>query len=325
MGGFHYYKGANLDEPCHAVQPGDLLDLVGAAKITLPLLEEIQDKSKSGGSGGLAIRALALLQVFWFVTQSITKATTMTQSSQESEQTRVTKLELLTTAYIMMAVCIRMVWWNKPLNVKQSIRVPLSLEPKPGSSRRQNSTMVYGPPPPSSSTYIRKYHYRYVQAVDDLLCSFSSNCAHFPKGRTVPRFYTGGRQSNIPRSSNYFFILLLPSIVFAAINCVAWSYDNNDTLSSIEIELWQLSSFAGVAFWLISIQNLLILMIVDWLEWAELDSFASNALCAWMMSLWALFYVLLRVTSFILAIRELNTDANLVLDTVYWTYFIPHV
>jgi fumarate reductase subunit D len=117
----------------------------------------------------------------------------------------------------------------------------------------------------------------------------------------------------------------LLSAVFAAINCVAWSYDNNDTLSSIEIGLWQLCSFAGVAFWLISVQSLLMLTIVDWLGWADVDSFSSNVLCAWMLSPCALFYVLLRISSFILAIRELNMDASLILDTAGWTYFIPHI
>jgi hypothetical protein len=128
MGGYHYYKGVNLDTPCSAVSPGDLLRLVRAAKIQPPTLEEIRDKSKSGGSGEVVVKTLALLQMFWFLSQCIAKAT---QRSQETEQGRVTKLELLTAAYIMMTLWMRWACWNKPLNVTQPIRISQSLEPIP--------------------------------------------------------------------------------------------------------------------------------------------------------------------------------------------------
>jgi hypothetical protein len=326
MGGFHYYKGSDLANPCHPVDPYDLLDLVNTAKIELPTVEEIQDQSKSGGNLGRGeplIKALALLQVFWFSTQCIAKATgtSMVHSSQELREERVTKLEILTAAYIMMAFCMHVAWWNKPLNVTQPIRVSLSLEPTTGLHRRQRLTMAYEPPP---STSIQRYHRRYVEAAEDIIFGFSSNYAHFPNGKTVPRFYTGGSNPNNDRSVRYFFIVLLITAIFAAINCTSWSYDNNSALSFIDIALWRLSSFAGVGFWLISALGLIILVVMDWLRWIQLDSF-YDTFCAWIISLLALISVLLRIASFLLAIRELNTSAEFTLDTTDWTYSIPHI
>jgi hypothetical protein len=318
MGGFHYYKGANLDTPCGPVSPADLLSLERAAKIQLPTLEEIRDKSKSEGSGEVVTKTLALSQTFWFLTQCIAKAI----RSQETGQGDVTKLELLTTAYIMMTIWMRWAWWNKPLNMTQSIRVSQSLKPIPQPTRRQRRKMVYKPPP---STLIRWYHQRYVKATEDMIFGFRGDYTYLPRGKTVPRFYTGGDNSYLDRPATYLFIVLLFSTVFAAINCIAWSYDNDSTLSSVEIVLWRLSSFAGVGFWLISAQCLIIIAVMDSLGWIQASSFFSSAHLVWMVSLWALVYVLLRVASFILAIRELNGGANLTLDSAGWTYFIPHV
>jgi hypothetical protein len=158
-----------------------------------------------------------------------------------------------------------------------------------------------------------------------MISGFSGDWTQFPDRKTVPRFYTGGKTSRISRSPTNFFIVLLLSIVFAAINCIAWSYDDNDTLPFIEIVLWRLSSLAGVGFWLIFIQSLVVVGSMESLGWIRANSFYSSALCAWVISLWALAYVLLRIASFILAIRELNTGASLILNAANWTYFIPHI
>jgi hypothetical protein len=119
--------------------------------------------------------------------------------------------------------------------------------------------------------------------------------------------------------------MLLLSLVFGAINCIAWSYGNDGTLSFVEIVLWRLSSFAGVGFWLISVESLVAVPVMHSLGWIQGNSFYTSALIAWVASLWAMAYVLLRVGSFILAIRELDTGANVILDSVYWTYLIPHI
>jgi hypothetical protein len=322
MGGFHYYKGINLDKPCYPINAGNLINLVRAKKIKLPPLEEICDKSKSAGSGELFIKALALLQVFWFVSQSIAKVTNTTQSPQESGQKHITKLELLTAAYTMMAFCMCLAWWNKPLNVRQPIRLPLYLEPTPGPSGGYRPTTVYEPPP---STFIRKYHRRYVKAADNTIFGYTYDNVYFPDGRTVPRFYTGGNQSNPDRSAGHFFIVLSLSILFAAINCIAWPYDDKNGLPLVEVVFWRLSSFAGVGFWLISAQSLFVVGIMDEFDWSNCDSFFCDAIIVWILTFWALICVLLRITSFVLAIRELNTSASVMLDTVDWTYFIPHV
>jgi hypothetical protein len=322
MGGFHYYKGVNLDKPCYPVNPGDVAYLVRTSQIKLPPLNEIRDKSKSAGSGELLIKALALLQVFWFVIQCIAKVTSTTQLSQELQQPHVTKLELLTAAYIMMALCMCLAWWNKPLNVRQPIRVPLYLEPTSESIGMYRPALVYEPPP---STSIRKYHHWYVKAAENMIFGYTCDNAYFSNGRAVPRFYTGGNRLNLDRSGSHFLIVLSLSIIFAAINCIAWHYDDKSGLSLVEVMFWRLSSFAGVGFWLISAQSLLVLAIMDEIEWIDCNSFLCTALSVWMLSFWALIYVFLRITSFVLATRELQTSAGLMLETVDWTYFIPHV
>jgi hypothetical protein len=127
------------------------------------------------------------------------------------------------------------------------------------------------------------------------------------------------------QSPRYIFIVPSLSIVFAAISCIAWHYDDSGGLSLIEVVFWRLSSFAGVGSWLISAQSLLTVGFVSELKWIKEDSFFYKALRVWMLSLWALIYVLLRIASFIIAIRELTVGAGLLLDTPHWTYSIPHI
>ncbi|KAJ7571861.1 hypothetical protein C8J56DRAFT_811135, partial [Mycena floridula] len=66
--------------------------------------EDIKDKSK----GDALSKGLALLQVLWFITQSIAR---------QIQQLPVTTLEIATIAFAALNIFIRILWWNKPLGV----------------------------------------------------------------------------------------------------------------------------------------------------------------------------------------------------------------
>ena len=79
-------------------------------RISLPLKEEIQDRSKSDWLA----KTIALLQTLWFVTQCIARGV---------ENLPTTELEIVTLAYTAINIGMFIAWWDKPRNIDRPIRV----------------------------------------------------------------------------------------------------------------------------------------------------------------------------------------------------------
>ena len=87
-------------------------DLVATSTITFPAItaEEIRDKSK----GDLLSKVIAILQTTWFIVQC---------AARPSQGLAVTELELATLALASLNVVTYFLWWDKPLDVKEPVKV----------------------------------------------------------------------------------------------------------------------------------------------------------------------------------------------------------
>ena len=121
MGGFVLFEGQN---PKGVLLLETMKPLLQEGKIDLPAIteKEIQDRSKGDGLS----KVLAVGQTSWYILQVIAR---------HFEGLVVTKIELITTALAVLNVVIYFLWWNKPLDVRCSIPVPLLDILKPEEER----------------------------------------------------------------------------------------------------------------------------------------------------------------------------------------------
>lgn len=311
MGGFHIYSSG----PKRPLRPSYLEEVIGMVErgsIELPSLEEIDEKSKSRGGGGLLIKAVVLLQASWFLVQCLARTITPSEFNSQTQTMRISRLEILTIAYIMMAFCMYLAWWDKPLNVNRPIPLPrtMGFQFSPFSRPTRFHTVS------SFRVMLGWYHQDFVQRVKDIVSGFEAE--NGTRDTHVPRFY-GGRRYNNKVGLSLICVCLLAS-AFAGINCIAWSYESS---TLIELGLWRLASIAGIAFFLHIPVTFLFLDAV-WEHWHRMP---YSTFLAWTTILWAVIYVFFRVTSIVIAIRELNAAPTQlgIYEAIPWVELIPHV
>jgi hypothetical protein len=282
-------------------------------EIRVPPIEEIDDKSNCQSGGGLLSRVLTLMQVIWFLVQCFVRATT--QSQFNSQSLHISKLEILTLAYLVMTLWMYIVWWNKPLDVKW----PILIHRK---SHWYRYPIVFVPPGPTANEdrQRRLYYRTYVKIVNDLVYGFSGEYAYLQPLRRVPTFYGGDTANN--RAAVSFFYVCIIGGMFAGINSIAWSYE---APSTTEAALWRLSCLAGLGLILQFMTTFKVLSFLDGRRVFRPYSHAAEVILAWTMTVWGVVYVIFRVMSIVLAVRELNTAPLGVFETVHWVECIPHV
>ncbi|KAL0958154.1 hypothetical protein HGRIS_000320 [Hohenbuehelia grisea] len=106
-------------------------------------VEDIEDKSKGDGLS----KGLLTLQLLWFILQLISRVV---------QGFAVTELELMTVAYVVLAVVMMFFWWEKPLNVQRPIHIQTRI-----SSKRPEHRQLHDPP------ILIKWHYYLTGETDD--------------------------------------------------------------------------------------------------------------------------------------------------------------
>jgi hypothetical protein len=111
MGGFTLHEGG---KPVRVLEARELEELSEAGKIEWPTIteEEIADRSK----GDYLSKTIVLFQTTWFIGQCIARG---------AYRLAVTELEVVTLAFAVLTGVIYYFWWDKPLDVRCSIPVPL--------------------------------------------------------------------------------------------------------------------------------------------------------------------------------------------------------
>ncbi|KAF9460305.1 hypothetical protein BDZ94DRAFT_1137939, partial [Collybia nuda] len=104
MGGF-VQEQASGTGTARPIASHDIGHTVSARAIYDVDIEEIEDHSK----GDEISKGLALLQTGWFILQCIARA---------RQHLPLTELEIVTLAFAALNVVIRVIWWEKPLDVR---------------------------------------------------------------------------------------------------------------------------------------------------------------------------------------------------------------
>ncbi|KFY95219.1 hypothetical protein V500_02896 [Pseudogymnoascus sp. VKM F-4518 (FW-2643)] len=101
-----------------------LLWLLERGHIEMPSItvDDIKDKSKSDS----LLKIMAILQVLWFVVQTIARA---------AQSLPITTLEITTISYIVCMIPVELLWWSKPYNV--SCATPLMIKSWPPGTREK--------------------------------------------------------------------------------------------------------------------------------------------------------------------------------------------
>ncbi|KAJ6565509.1 hypothetical protein DFH09DRAFT_1473561 [Mycena vulgaris] len=124
--GFFFSMGGFISQAGHPITTMKQLDgRIGKRyrkAICAVKAEDIMDKSK----GDALSKGIALTQGLWFITQCIARV---------HQHLPVTELEVATLAFAVVNIFIWSIWWKKPLDVEQPIRIgPVKEEPEPGST-----------------------------------------------------------------------------------------------------------------------------------------------------------------------------------------------
>ncbi|KDR77186.1 hypothetical protein GALMADRAFT_434880 [Galerina marginata CBS 339.88] len=115
MGGFTLLEKG---ERPRVLFPEEMESLLRIGLIDLPQIteEEIRDRSKGDGLS----KALVIGQTSWFVAQCVAR---------HAQGLIVTELELVTGAFAALNGVMYFLWWNKPVDVRCSVPVPVHLSP----------------------------------------------------------------------------------------------------------------------------------------------------------------------------------------------------
>ncbi|KAF9527732.1 hypothetical protein CPB83DRAFT_767892 [Crepidotus variabilis] len=117
MGGLLLYRD---DQPRQVLSPEKFASLLENGCIEFPHISE-QDIKERGRSHPL-LAFLAIIQVIWFIVQFITRLV---------QGYAVAQLEMATLALIVVNGLLLCVWWNKPLDTHDPIRIDLLRLPPP--------------------------------------------------------------------------------------------------------------------------------------------------------------------------------------------------
>ncbi|KAJ7206558.1 hypothetical protein GGX14DRAFT_396942 [Mycena pura] len=250
--------------------------------------EAIEDKSK----GDVLSKGVALLQGVWFVAQYV------------AQRLPATELEVATLAFAVLNAFIWVLWWGKPLDVREPIVIG------PGGDSE-----VFGP-----KALTRR---RWTDSFRALLNGMYTNY-HPLLSSSVPAFWSVASDRyhdhncnhNVTHHNHVYFIIpaitvLCVGSVFGAIHCMAW----NASFPSVhEMWMWRSSAVVVTA----TPQLLLPVLII-----APRTGHTNVPItAAWLATP---FYVIARLFLIIIPFVTLRALPPGVLVDVDWSVYFPHI
>ena len=287
---FAYSKGFWSRTPqgeARKCEPDLLRTLIEYRDVDGPPISEEELKSRS--KGDWVIKLTAVVQIIWFVIQTLFRAI---------EHFQTTALEIMTVAFVFCSVFI----YGFSLNQPQNVEYPVYIEVSDAAMAKDGSAF-----PARDETVPKKKSERSIHAAEE---------------GAEP-----ARQGRIGRPSQYVpgwaveivpvFLFGLFASGFGALHCLAW---NSPFPTAKEQLAWRICSATTTAM-----PAALILLSVP-MFWAKASN--SDGILAVLMSLVLLqivaVYVIGRITIIVLAfisLRALPADA---FRTVSWNDYIPH-
>ncbi|KAJ7620385.1 hypothetical protein FB45DRAFT_150362, partial [Roridomyces roridus] len=332
MGGFVDSTGRVLCSDKDLAEPG-VLSAISNIK-----LADIMDKSK----GDALSKGVALAQGLWFTTQCLARV---------HQHLVVTQLELATMAFVLMNIFIWLLWWNKPLEVKQQItlasaRDTVAPASGPGSQLNLPTTLplsthgsrladflstIFGNLdvqeflPSSIETTNLSFEddsteSRNLNFEDSELNSTRIEMRHYPVGAaSVPDFWSLPRDTPTDMSAGLFPVLT--GSMFGAVHCAAW---NTNFTTPVEIWMWRVCSAIIVATPPVWFLYLRIVSSRRIRGRARTYRILGTFWRYWTFFLLSL-YILARLFLIALPLAELRSLPSSAYMDVNWATYIPHI
>jgi hypothetical protein len=321
MGGFHLF--IDFKYPLYPLHRDTIKKLHLQKRIKLPNLSEIQDKGKKA----TLVDFLVLIQVSWFIMNTIARA---------NAALTITKLELITIAYISMNLCMYCMWWDKPKNIKHPIRVHVGqigiIDTK---KKRDHTSPGFGNINRGKTTSTISQSADYLEIARNasyLFFGSEQDSVDVTSYKAVPTFYSGKPGSG--RTFQSLFFAFSVALVRSAILGIAWSYGIHQTAASAsatepisvaELVLWRVSTLAPCGFMLLCLITIIAAFIIEPL-FHDSNLFKPYKFALQSMLLFlGVFYVIARNMSLVLGFMELRFVSTDAYETVYWTSCIPHI
>ena len=330
MGGFHLFKRGSKDKhslkttnnvkpishekdiPLHPLAAIDLygdnptLD-IDFSSFYIPTEAEIEDKGKSDWLA----KSLVLVQMSWFVMQCIARAI---------EHLPITHLEIVTIAYVAMNFVMYILWWNKPLDVNQPIRVFRKSDPRVadngidshGEGESRPSEMHPQPILEGQESTLEAV-YKGLRAMALFIVGGQDVNVNLSHEDRVPMFWANGDDDNSDASIAVLIVFGV-GVCFGAIHCIAWYFSFP---THTELLIWRISCVA------ITTLPIYIPLAVAFMG-IVLDDIVYYIT---MLSIFpaVILYVIARAVTLVLAFTSLRDLPPGAFNTVHWTTFIPHI
>lgn len=273
-------------------KPDRLRTLIEDRDIDGPPISE--NELKSRGKGDWVIKLIAVVQIIWFVVQTLFRAI---------EHYQTTALEIMTVAFVFCSVFI----YGFSLNQPQDIEYPVFIQVSDAALAKDGSASAATPATPARDGIVPKQK--------------SERSIHAEEGAEPTR------QGGIGRASQYVpgwaasivpvFLFGLFACGFGALHCLAW---NSPFPTSQEQLAWRICSATTTA---VPAALLLLSLVVIFADDSKSDGTLAILVflvgCAVIAA-----YVIGRITIIVLgfiSLRALPADA---LRTVSWNDYIPH-
>ncbi|GJJ06822.1 hypothetical protein Clacol_001018 [Clathrus columnatus] len=267
----------------------------GGLRDTLEILvycreEEIQDRSKPNW----LVKALALTQSVWFVVQCVAR---------KAQHLPLTKIELMTCAYVVLSTATYVFWWNKPFRVDYPMLVHSNMN-IPHKWRNLDTS--------TSQSNSRRMD---VITLAKFLHGSLYNEISFSRRLQVPTFYSGFFLKTT-RGIWTYLAGVLTAAVFGGIHLFAWKYEFP---SRMELWLWRLSALVIVG------APPIIFIPVSILIRNKAKQHFYFRLSKMILPSLVLLYVIARLVILVLAMISLKTLSPRALTDVEWLKFVPYI
>ncbi|KAJ6565577.1 hypothetical protein DFH09DRAFT_1473741 [Mycena vulgaris] len=279
--GFFFSMGGFVSQTGHPITTMDQLEdtILGEQyqkEISDVKADDIMDKSK----GDALSKGVVLTQGLWFITQCLARV---------HQQLPVTELEVATLAFAVVNIFIWVIWWKKPLDVEQPIRIgPVEEPSEPGSA-----TLPLG------------FWYRFGGALTGFYGVYDPMVS-----TSVPAFWS--MESTF--DGHAIFMEYFVGTIFGAIHCAAW---NIDFPSTEEKWMWRACSLTVTA-----IPVLVAALVI-------LDATTKNDASATIFSVILMggvpSYIIARLFLIILPFTTLRALPPGAFTAVNWSVYIPHL
>lgn len=279
-GGFWVRTPSGLESKCH---PKQLRDLIINGSIKGPPIS--QDELKSRAQAGWAVKLIAILQILWFLIQSLARAT---------QHYHVTSLEKLTVAFVFCSIFIYAFSFRKPQDVEFPVFIEIpdtvhdSIEPNMTQDSNESGTMLH------------------------------NRASISPERSRKKEDFDPGKAGKLPLRA-----LVLLGCLFGAIHCLAWysSFPTSQERLAWRICSAATVAIPGLIFLaLMGFFQILICVSI----FCDAGVYFTGDFVQVIYSSVGLAYVLARITLVVLAsigLRALPVDA---FRTVDWNKYFPH-